>query len=179
MLWRRFPCRFPLQLWWMRHLSGSALAWMYWLQGILGRKSRMMQILPSHMDCYWPLELVLCSIFCHYWLWNPIFGHSPIMKKFISWVLPIWAYVRSCKFPTWCISQSRRWYRLLGTWLLLCGSRLQEWSLILYLTHSWFLVLVFFQLWESVALRWLLLRAIFYPWFWHLPCCWAKSKKCG
>ena len=31
-----------------------------------GEKSRMRQILPSHMDCYWPLELVLCSIFCHY-----------------------------------------------------------------------------------------------------------------
>ena len=36
------------------------------LQGILDRKSRMMQIQPSHMDCYWPLELVLCSIFWHY-----------------------------------------------------------------------------------------------------------------
>ena len=23
-------------------------------------------IQPSHMDCYWPLELVLCSIFWHY-----------------------------------------------------------------------------------------------------------------
>ena len=31
-----------------------------------GEKSRMRQIPPSHMDCYWPLQLVLCSIFCHY-----------------------------------------------------------------------------------------------------------------
>ena len=88
-----------------------ASVWMYWLQGILDRKSRMMQIQPSHMDCYWPLELVLCSIFCHYWLWNPIFGRLPVMKKSISWALPIWACVRSCKFPIWCISPSRRWYR--------------------------------------------------------------------
>lgn len=29
-------------------------------------QQEMRQILPSHMDCYWPLELVLCSIFCHY-----------------------------------------------------------------------------------------------------------------
>lgn len=36
------------------------------IAGYLGEKSRMRQILPSHMDCYWPLELVLCSIFCHY-----------------------------------------------------------------------------------------------------------------
>lgn len=36
------------------------------IAGYLGQKSRMMQIQPSHMDCYWPLELVLCSIFWHY-----------------------------------------------------------------------------------------------------------------
>ena len=36
------------------------------IAGYLGEKSRMRQIPPSHMDCYWPLELVLCSIFCHY-----------------------------------------------------------------------------------------------------------------
>lgn len=36
------------------------------IAGYLDRESRMRQILPSHMDCYWPLELVLCSIFCHY-----------------------------------------------------------------------------------------------------------------
>ena len=36
------------------------------IEGILDRESRIRQILPSHKDCYWPLELVLCSIFCHY-----------------------------------------------------------------------------------------------------------------
>ena len=162
----------------MRRLSGSASVWMYWLQGILDRKSRMMQIQPSHMDCYWPLELVLCSIFWHYWLWNPIFGRLPVMKKSISWALPIWACVRSCKFPIWCISPSRRWYRPPGIWLLPCVFRLREWLLILYSIPSWFLVLVFFRIWASAALQWLLLRAIHYPWFWHLLCCWAKSRKC-
>ena len=34
--------------------------------GILDRKSRMRRMPPSHMDYCWPLELVLCSIFCHY-----------------------------------------------------------------------------------------------------------------
>ena len=36
------------------------------IAGYLGQRKQNEAILPSHMDCYWPLELVLCSIFCHY-----------------------------------------------------------------------------------------------------------------
>ncbi len=77
------------------------------------------------------------------------------------------AYMSVCSFmqiPNMVHIAIQKMIQATGTWLLLCGSRLQEWSLILYSTHSNFWYWCFPSYGNPLlVLRWLLLQAICYP----------------